>query len=149
MGFNHLPAGFQSAAAMVNAFKASEDNQVLGRLLPGRRSARRCLRNRGLAGLRARLRRPALLADQYDVKLAQQYHRFSTGSVPDLSVRTAQAALLLLGYEPGKIDGIVGNRTRAAVRQFRITAELSDGDTLDEATLEALHTAAGFSLDDN
>jgi hypothetical protein len=34
--------------------------------------------------------------------IAEQYQRFASGSLPNLEVRTAQVALLFLGYAPGK-----------------------------------------------
>jgi len=46
--------------------------------------------------------------NRYDVKLAEQYQRFASGSLPNLEMRTAQVALLFLGYASGKIDGVIG-----------------------------------------
>ncbi len=54
--------------------------------------------------------------NRYDVKLAEQYQRFASGSLPNLEMRTAQVALLFLGYASGKIDGVIGPRTRAAIK---------------------------------
>ncbi|MFT3801858.1 MAG: peptidoglycan-binding domain-containing protein [Burkholderiaceae bacterium] len=52
------------------------------------------------------------------------------------AVRTAQAALLILGFSPGRIDGVIGNRTRKALRDFQIANNLTgngelDGDSYD------------------
>lgn len=69
--------------------------------------------------------------NKHDLKLGEQYRRFASGSLPNLEVRTAQAALLYLGYSLGKIDGILGTRTRTALRHFRIAAGLSPGDKRD------------------
>ena len=148
MGFNHLGAGFPTAAAMVDAFKDSEDKQVLGQaafLVANHLDE--CLREQDWQTFAAGYNGPHYWQNQYDVKLAQQFHRFSTGSLPDLFVRTAQAALLILGYQPGKIDGILGNRTKNTVKQFRAAAGLPAGDTLDATTFEKLCAGAGFSLD--
>jgi peptidoglycan hydrolase-like protein with peptidoglycan-binding domain len=84
------------------------------------------------------------LQNHYDVKLAEQYQRFASGSLPNLEMRTAQVALLFLGYAPGKIDGIIGPRTRAAIENFRIAARLPAGEQLDGPTYETLCRTAGI-----
>jgi hypothetical protein len=148
MGFNHVAAGFQSAAAMVNAFKESEDSQVLGQAaFLVANDLDESLREEDWQAFAFGYNGPRYWQNQYDVKLAQQFQRFSTGSLPDLFVRTAQAALLILGHQPGKIDGVLGNRTRGAVKRFKVGTGLPNDDALDTTTFERLCTAAGFSLD--
>jgi len=82
--------------------------------------------------------------NRYDVKLAEQYQRFASGSLPNLEMRTAQVALLFLGYASGKIDGVIGPRTRAAIKNFRIAAGLAAGEELDGLTYQALYKKAGI-----
>ena len=72
------------------------------------------------------------------MKLAEQFQRFGSGSIPNLEMRTAQVALLYLGYAPGKIDGIIGPRTRAAIKNFRIAAGRAASEKLDGPTYKAL-----------
>ena len=79
------------------------------------------------------------------MKLAQQYQRFASGSLPSLEIRTAQAALLYLGYAPGKVDGVLGQRTRGALSNFRIAAGLPPGDQLDGGTYELLCERAALA----
>jgi peptidoglycan hydrolase-like protein with peptidoglycan-binding domain len=38
---------------------------------------------------------------------------------PDLAVRQVQGLLRERGYDPGPIDGIIGQKTRTALRQFQ------------------------------
>jgi hypothetical protein len=145
MGFNHDIAGFDNSAAMVEAMKIGEDAQLaaMANFLVANDLARR-LRQHDWAGF-ARVYNGANYAqNQYDIKLAQQYQRFSSGSLPNLEVRTAQAALLYLGYSPGKIDGVMGNRTRAALAAFRIAAGLPAGQDLDGETYQALCAKAAI-----
>jgi peptidoglycan hydrolase-like protein with peptidoglycan-binding domain len=59
-------------------------------------------------------------------------------------MRTAQVALLFLGYASGKIDGVIGPRTRAAIKNFRIAAGLGAGEELDGLTYQALYKKAGI-----
>jgi peptidoglycan hydrolase-like protein with peptidoglycan-binding domain len=96
------------------------------------------LARRDWAGFARRYNGQNYWQHRYDIKLAEQYQRFASGSLPSLEVRAAQAALLLLGYSPGRIDGILGPRSRGALRNFRIAAGLPVGDDLDGQTYEAL-----------
>ena len=48
----------------------------------------------------------------------------SAGPSPDL-VRTVQEALTVLGYDAGAADGMIGPRTRAAIRAFQADTELA------------------------
>ncbi|MGH7871103.1 MAG: N-acetylmuramidase domain-containing protein, partial [Candidatus Binatia bacterium] len=89
---------------------------------------------------------PTYWQNQYDVKLAEQYERFASGSVPNLEMRTAQVALLFLGYAPGKVDGMIGPRTRAAIKNFRIATGLPAGEELDGPAYQALCQKAGIQL---
>ena len=145
MGFNHHLAGFASAAEMVEAVKTCEDAQVaamagflIGNGLTG------ALVRKDWVSFARRYNGKDYWKNKYDIKLAEQYQRFTSGSLPNLEVRTAQAALLLLGYSPGKIDGILGQRTRGALRGFRIAAGLSADDELDGGTYRALCEKIGF-----
>jgi photosystem II stability/assembly factor-like uncharacterized protein len=56
----------------------------------------------------------------------------------DDTVKRAQAALSLAGYEVGPIDGQVGPRTGAAIRKFQNDRYLPLSGRLDQATLSAL-----------
>lgn len=145
MGFNHEAAGFPAAAAMIEAMKTGEDAQLLAmaRFLVANRLAD-TLARKDWVGFARRYNGPNYWQHQYDVKLAEQYQRFASGSLPSLEVRAAQAGLLLLGYSPGRIDGILGPRTRGALRNFRIAAGLPAGDDLDGQTYEALCRTAGI-----
>jgi peptidoglycan hydrolase-like protein with peptidoglycan-binding domain len=51
-----------------------------------------------------------------------------------------------LGYAPGKIDGIIGPRTRGAIKSFRIAAGLPPSEELDGPSYRALCKKAGIHL---
>jgi len=57
-------------------------------------------------------------------------------------VRTAQARLTILGYEPGPPDGVVGQRTRDAVRAFQADRGLPISGEIDPPTERTLALAA-------
>ena len=53
-------------------------------------------------------------------------------------VEAIQRALVERGFDPGKIDGVMGWRTRGALRFFQRSAGLPDTGRADDATLAAL-----------
>jgi len=60
----------------------------------------------------------------------------STGSV--ISVQAAQQRLNELGYDAGTADGVMGNKTRAALRDFQRARNLPQTGRVDSATSQAL-----------
>ena len=143
MGFNHAAAGHPSAAAMVQAMVQGEDEQLLasvGFMVANRLD--RPLRARDWAGFARGYNGAGYAKNQYDIKLQQAYARFSSGSGPNLEVRAAQAALLALGFAPGKIDGVLGERTRGGLRGFQTSHGLPVTGELTSETYAALYAAA-------
>ncbi|MDE0254474.1 MAG: trypsin-like peptidase domain-containing protein [Rhodospirillaceae bacterium] len=64
------------------------------------------------------------------------------GDGPDRkTVAAAQHALAELGYDPGPADGVMGPRTRAALRAFQASAGLPADGRLSKKTAEALVAA--------
>jgi N-acetylmuramoyl-L-alanine amidase len=55
-----------------------------------------------------------------------------------------QARLTNLGLDCGKIDGIIGPRTRLALERFQIKHNLEPTSELDDATLSRLESIHGF-----
>ena len=64
-------------------------------------------------------------------------------AAPDARVESVQRRLTELGYEPGPADGLMGPRTRDAVRALQRDRGLPRSGRIDDATLEAL----GLALD--
>jgi peptidoglycan hydrolase-like protein with peptidoglycan-binding domain len=56
-------------------------------------------------------------------------------------VRDAQIALRNSGYDPGQIDGVMGSRTRAALREFQASQGLPQTGRLDGTTQQQLLAA--------
>lgn len=143
MGFNHEAAGFETAAAMVSAMVESEDAQLLAMTnFMCRNGLDAALRTRNWARFARLYNGSGHAANHYDIKLEVQYARFSSGSTPNIEIRTTQAALLVLGYAPGKIDGVLGRRTRGALNSFQIASGLPVSAELNPDTYQALHKAA-------
>ena len=57
-------------------------------------------------------------------------------------MRTAQACLTYLGFDPKGVDGIMGNGTRAALRAFQASRGLPPTAMLDTNTVHRLLGAA-------
>jgi N-acetylmuramidase/Putative peptidoglycan binding domain len=144
MGFNHQAAGFTSAEEMVGAMKGGEDAQLLAMVnfMSQHPAMLKALRQKDWALFAKSYNGSRYFEAQYDVKLDASYQRYSTGSTPDLEVRAAQAALLYLGYAPGKVDGVIGPRTQRAIDAFRLPRGLTQGPGLDGPTLVRLFEEA-------
>lgn len=139
MGFNCAVGGYKSCMRMVRAMVRSEDHQLacMARFLKANGLAEKLVK-REWSGFARMYNGPSYWQNRYDVKLAEQFERFASGSVPNLEMRTAQVALLFLGYGPGRIDGIIGPRTRAAIKNFRIAAGFPASEELDGPVYQAL-----------
>jgi hypothetical protein len=145
MGFNHTAAGFASAEAMAVAMTNSEDTQLLAMVnFLEDASLAQHLRNRDWRRFAIGYNGPAQWKNQYEVKLSEHFSRFTSGSLPSLQGRAAQAALLFLGYAPGKIDGVLGQRTQNALASFRVAHGLQPAATLDSTTMDRLHKEVGW-----
>jgi hypothetical protein len=144
MGFNARSAGFATSEAMVMAMMNGEDAQVAAMAA--------FLRSAGLHAPLARHDWPAFArgyngagfaANQYDARLAGACAAFSSGPLPDLTVRQAQLLLMFLGIDAGAVDGMAGKRTRSGIRTFRAQAGLPLSDAIDDRVIAALLGAAG------
>lgn len=54
-------------------------------------------------------------------------------------VREAQQRLLDLGFNPGKVDGLMGKRTRKAIQRFQNSRKLKNDGLLTEELLQQLY----------
>ncbi len=54
-------------------------------------------------------------------------------------VREAQQKLLDLGFKPGKVDGLMGKRTRKAIQSFQRSRKLKSDGLLTEDLLQQLY----------
>jgi len=144
MGGNATMAGFTDVESMVAATIDGEDAQLA--------AAAAFIAAEGLdAPLAAHdwtafargYNGPGFTKNQYDVRLAAALAGFSAGAVPDLAVRRAQVLLLFAGFDPGRIDGINGKRTRSAAVRFRTLGGLPISEEIDAGLLAALEASLG------
>jgi len=64
----------------------------------------------------------------------------------DPRVRLVQSGLSELGYEPGPVDGIMGDQTRDAIRQFERHRRLPESGQISEKLIEELRKVTGLSV---
>lgn len=82
-----------------------------------------------------------LLADRLAGAPGPVLPKAATTPIRRDDVAQAQRDLNALGYEAGEADGLVGRKTRAALRQFQLTVDLPADGYPDAATREALSAA--------
>jgi len=146
MGFNAIGSGFRGPTDMVERMIDSEDDQILG--MAGFIASEKLdvrLRDQDWTGFASRYNGSAYWKNQYDVKLREAFDKFSSGVSRDLRARTAQGALLYLGYAPGDPDGVVGQNTRKALAAFLKDNPAISGSELDDSVYAAILKKAKFT----
>ncbi len=76
-----------------------------------------------------------------DELLADKYSWLGSHGI-DMTLRRAQTALLYLGYNPGGVDGLAGNKTRSAMLQFQIDQGLPQSGEADALSCQRLNSLA-------
>jgi hypothetical protein len=135
MGFNAGAAGFADPVSMVTSLVQSEDSHLCAMADFIRHSGIDvAMRNCAWQDFAAAYNGPNYQQNQYDEKLDQYYRRYSNGPVPNLTIRAGQMLLMYLGFDPGPIDGVLGQETRDALNQ----AGAPHSDIVDESILTFL-----------
>lgn len=139
LGENFAAAGAPNVRAMVEAFVASEDNQLLGMAeFVARSPMKAALQAKNWAEFARRYNGPNYAGNHYDEHLAAFCARFNVHGCPDLNIRAAQAYLTYRGFNPGGVDGLPGPHTTAALKAFQQANHLPVTGEPDPGTLEAL-----------
>lgn len=142
MGFNFKTAGYASIDTFVAGMVKDENTQLL--------AMANFIRENGLAAALQRdnwvsfargYNGPDFKRNEYDTRLAAAHAKYQV-LLPDLQLRTAQAALKYLGFNPGPIDGIRGRQTTSALIGFQHGEGLPESGLLDEDTFARLRAKA-------
>ncbi len=143
LGSNYSDVGFDSAFHMVSAMAASEDLQlqaVVGFVL--HKGLDTALQNQKWADYALHYNGKNYAENQYDSKLNDAYTLYQDASkLPNLTVRSAQLLLFLLGNNPGGIDGAAGAHTILALQAFQRANGLPVTSTVDQGAVDALTAA--------
>jgi hypothetical protein len=142
MGFNFALAGYTSVDALVSGAVKDEDAQLLAMSNFIKESnLAKALQRQNWASFARGYNGAGYKKNEYDTRLAGAHAKFKT-TLPDLGLRTAQVALLYLGFAPGPIDGFRGRRTRSALTLFQEQSGLPVSGELDRDTETKLLSAA-------
>jgi N-acetylmuramidase/Putative peptidoglycan binding domain len=148
MGENFSAAGFADVETMVSAMSDSEDKQLaaMGKLLASSRLDSP-LRAHDWGSFARGYNGPNFAINRYDVKLNAEFQKCVAGGLPDVNARAAQLYLTYLGFHPGKIDGIAGEMTLAALADFQANKGLPATTIVDDQVVAALRAsvAAAFN----
>jgi peptidoglycan hydrolase-like protein with peptidoglycan-binding domain len=146
MGFNAGLAGFHDAEEMVERMMRGENEQLLAMAtFIGASRMHTALQRRDWVEFARSYNGPSYEKNRYHEKLAAAHANLSARGLPDLEARAVQLLLTYHGFNPGKIDGIVGERTRVAISAFTTKQNLSglaDHKDLRSVLLEMLPPAA-------
>lgn len=138
MGFNHKVAGFLSVTAMVDAMVQDENAQLLAVAnFIKSTNLNGALQRQDWRAFAAGYNGPDFAKNHYDTRLSEAHTGYKT-ALPDLALRTAQAALTYLGCDPGPVDGVIGERTRRALKVYQQRIGLTQTGVLDAATYSQL-----------
>ena len=143
MGFNAPVLGYPTAAAMAAAFQESEDAQLDGmvRFIRSNPALVRAFSSGDWPRVAFFYNGPGFARNHYDRKLAAAHAAFKAKE-PDIQTRAAQARLVYLGYDPKGVDGLFGQATRTAVRDFLRDRRLAGDGSLTPKVRQTLRDAA-------
>lgn len=143
MGSHAASLGFDNVEQMVAEMTTSEDAQldVMVRFIVAE-SLHQALRNRDWTRFARGYNGPHFAKNQYDERLRHAHTDLLANGLPDLRLRSAQLRLLYRGFDPGPIDGLMGNVTRSALRGFQEQDGLSVTGDLDSTTETRLSHAS-------
>ncbi len=139
MGENYAIAGFPNVDTLVADMVESENAKLSGMasFIRGN-SLHKKLQARDWAGFARGYNGPDYAAHNYHIRLQQAYARFSGGNMPDLTVRGCQAYLTYRDFNPGAIDGVIGDKTVAAAKAFQKAIHVPVTGKIDASLLRQL-----------
>jgi hypothetical protein len=146
MGENYAMAGFPDVEQMVAAMSESEDRQLaaMGNFLMSSR-LNVPLQAHDWASFARGYNGANYAINRYDIRLNGEFQKYNAGAVPDLNVRAAQLYLTYLGFEVGRIDGVAGKRTLAALTDFQAKRGLAQTNTINADAVAQLSAALADS----
>jgi len=139
MGFHAEGLGYQDVEALVVAMVKSEDEQLRAMTSFIEESGlHRAMQQKDWTSFARGYNGSDFAKNHYDDKLSAEYAKLLIQGPPDLRVRSAQLYLTYRGLDPGPIDGVMGDRTRSALKRFQEEAGLKATGDVDDETLASL-----------
>ena len=142
MGENFALAGFSNVEEMITSVTASEDQQLaaMGTFLINSR-LNVPLEAHDWTSFARGYNGPDYAINRYDIRLNGEFQKYSSGSLPDLNVRSVQLYLTFLGFHPGPIDGVAGVLTLSALAEFQASRGIPSTGTMDADAVAQLRNA--------
>lgn len=138
MGFNFKTAGFASVEEMVDAMIKDENAQLMAMAnFVKSEGLDKHMQEENWVDFARGYNGSEFKKNEYDTRLAAAHAKCKV-LLPNLALRTAQAALVYLGFDPGPVDGFRGKRTHASLLAFQEKMELPETGELDSVTEEKL-----------
>ena len=146
MGFNASKVGYIDVNALVAAAQESEDTQLLAMAnFIQQANIASHLQRGDWQGFAFRYNGQDFQRNKYDVKLDLFHKRYQQGPMPDLTVRSAQLSLMLLGYGgAGFVDGWFGSNTQKALMRFQVDEGLAVSGRIDDASRARMASKLGW-----
>ncbi|MBV8050750.1 MAG: DUF3380 domain-containing protein [Acidobacteriaceae bacterium] len=139
MGENFVLAGHKSVEDFVIAMMRSEDDQLAAMAdFLFSRKLHFALQAHDWADFARHYNGPDFAVNQYALRLNIAYKKFSSGSLPDLNVRASQLYLTYLGFDPGPVDGVAGERTIFALAGYHRSQALEGRPLITSEFVEQL-----------
>jgi hypothetical protein len=147
MGENFSAAGYDSVEEFVAGMRSSENEQLaaMAHFLTTRK-LHLALQAHDWAAFARRYNGPDYAVNRYDLRLKAAYKNYSSGSLPDLSVRASQLYLRYLGFDPGPVDGVAGRRTLSAMGEFYHRQRIVATGAINAEVVEHLKTALSYQV---
>lgn len=144
MGFNAVELGYPDTEDMVKKFVEGEDEQLDGsrRFIAKNPTLESAFQNKNWTKVALLYNGPAFEKNQYHIKLENFCELYTKNGTPSIDVRTAQANLTFLGFNPQGVDGVLGKNTHIALMAFQKTQGLPATGELDDRTMNELGAAA-------
>jgi hypothetical protein len=143
LGQHATKIGYDSVDTMVSAMSASEDEQlkaVVGFIQW--QNLGNALQQQNWPAYARAYNGPDYAKNQYDTRLSSAYVSFTDPTKrPDLTVRTAQMLLYLLGYDPHGVDGSAGAHTLTALHNFQAAQQQTLTPAIDDSIVSSLVAA--------
>jgi hypothetical protein len=143
LGSHAANVGYNSVSDMVTAMAASEDEQlkaVVGFIQWQKLG--NALQQQNWAAYAKAYNGADYAKNQYDTRLNSAFMTFKDPSKrPDLTVRTAQMLLYLLGYNPQGVDGSLGAHTLTALHNFQAAQGQTLTPGIDDGVMASLQNA--------
>lgn len=144
MGFNAVKLGYLNTEDMIKKFLDGEDGQLEGsrRFIMNNPMLESAFKSKEWTKVAFFYNGAAYAKNAYHTKLAHYCDLYTIKGTPSIGLRTAQAHLTYLGFNPRGVDGILGNGMRTALIAFQKAQGIPVTADLDDATMDKLTVAA-------